>query len=251
MPRFKLTIEYDGRPYVGMQAQKNGPSVQAALEEAILDYTQSVQKVIPAGRTDAGVHAKAMVVHCDIPRSDSADRVMAALNAKLQPAPIAVLEAEQVADDFNARFDCIRRSYGYRIIARRQHLTLDEGFAWRIPYPLDVDAMQEGAQHLIGKHDFTTFRTIHCQAKSPIKTLDRLDVVQEGESIWVYAAARSFLHSQVRSMVGCLSLVGRGQWAPSDMKRALEAKDRAQLGFNAPPHGLYFLKADYPPASSQ
>lgn len=251
MPRFKLTIEYDGRSYVGMQAQKNGPSVQAALEAAVLAYTQTHQKIIAAGRTDAGVHAKGMVVHCDIPRSDGANKVLAALNAKLQPAPIAVLHCEEVPNTFNARFDCIQRHYGYRLIARRPHLTLDEGFAWRIPYPLDLPAMNEAAQHLVGKHDFTTFRTVNCQAKSPIKTLNRLDVLAQGTDIWVYAAARSFLHSQVRSMVGCLSLVGRGQWSPDDMKRALEAKDRAQLGFNAPPQGLYFLKADYLPASGE
>lgn len=245
MQRYKLTIEYDGRPYVGMQAQDNGRSIQAELERAATAYDQQAVRMHAAGRTDAGVHARGMTVHCDIARAAPADKVMAALNAHLRPEPIAVLEADTVHEGFHARFDCQRRAYGYRIIARRPHLTLDEGLAWRIPAALDTDAMQEGAQHLIGKHDFTTFRHVHCQANSPVKTLDRLDVKQKGEDIWIHAEARSFLHSQVRSMVGCLSLVGRGKWQPEDMKRALEAKDRTQLGFNAPPGGLYFLRADY------
>lgn len=243
--RYKLTIEYDGRAYVGMQAQKNGPSIQAALERAAKAYTQQDTPMMPAGRTDAGVHAKAMVVHCDITRGDKPFKVMAALNAYLRPQPIAVLKAEPVREGFHARFDCVRRAYGYRIIARKPHLALDEGFAWRIPQELDAAAMREGAQHLLGKHDFTTFRHLHCQAQSPIRTLERLDVEQNGEDIWIYAEARSFLHSQVRSMVGCLSMVGRGKWTPADMKRVLDARDRTQLGFNAPPGGLFFLRADY------
>ncbi|MEO0411441.1 MAG: tRNA pseudouridine(38-40) synthase TruA [Pseudomonadota bacterium] len=246
MPRFKLTIEYDGRPFVGMQAQKNGPSVQAALEAAIKAYCQADVRIGVAGRTDTGVHARAMAVHADIPRNDTPETVMAAVNAKLRPQPIAVLEAQAVADDFHARFGCVGRSYGYHIINRRAPITYNQGLAWHVPQALDLAAMQTAADHLVGQHDFTTFRHVHCQAKSPIKTLNRLSVEHSGEAIWVYADARSFLHSQVRSMVGCLVLVGRGHWSPDDMKAALEAKDRAALGYNAPPDGLYFLKAHYP-----
>ncbi|MEM7569997.1 MAG: tRNA pseudouridine(38-40) synthase TruA [Pseudomonadota bacterium] len=245
MQRFKLTIEYDGRPYVGMQAQANGDSVQGALEAAIKAYTQVDTRIAAAGRTDAGVHAKAMVVHADIARDDSADTVMDALNAHLRPNPIAVLQAELAREDFHARFSCTGRSYGYQIIMRRGGLTFDRGLAWRVPHPLDVDAMQRAAGHLVGKHDFTTFRHVQCQAKSPIKTLDRLDLEGHGDRVWIYADARSFLHSQVRSMVGCLAMVGKGQWSPADMKRALDARDRSALGLNAPPEGLYFLKAHY------
>ncbi|MEM9880375.1 MAG: tRNA pseudouridine(38-40) synthase TruA [Pseudomonadota bacterium] len=246
MQRYKLTIEFDGRGYVGMQAQSSGPTIQAALEAAIDGYCQTDVRIAAAGRTDAGVHAKAMVVHCDLPRGDAPDKVMAALNAHLRPHPIAVLKAQAVSDQFHARFDCTRRRYGYRIVTRRAPLTFDKGLAWRLAFPLDLPAMQRAARCLIGKHDFTTFRHVHCQAKSPIKTLETLDVVADREGLWINAAARSFLHSQVRSMVGCLSLVGRGKWQPEDVKRALEAKDRSALGFNAPPDGLYFMGADYP-----
>lgn len=246
MRRVKLIIEYDGTPYVGMQAQRNGKSVQTTLEKAITDYTHEPCQVIAAGRTDSGVHAKAMVVHCDIGRHDTDFKVQAAINAFLRRETISVLSVETVSADFHARFDCVRRYYGYRMISRHSPLTFDRGFAWHVPYTLDLDAMNEGARHLLGKHDFTTFRAVHCQASSPVRTLDRLDVVMDRGDIWVHADARSFLHAQVRSMVGCLVMVGRGQWQPDDMKRALEAKDRASLGFNAPPDGLYFLKADYP-----
>lgn len=247
MPRFKLTIEYDGRPFVGMQAQASGRSIQGCLEAAIEGYCQTEVRIAAAGRTDAGVHAKAMVVHADIARDDPPDVVAAALNAHLRPDPIAVLSATPVDEDFHARFACVGRSYGYKIVCRRAPLTVDKGLAWQVPQPLDTEVMAAAAQHLVGKHDFTTFRHAHCQAKSPIKTLDRLDVVRAGdEEIWVYADARSFLHSQVRSMVGCLALVGKGDWTPDDMKAALDAEDRAALGLNAPAYGLYFLKAHYP-----
>ncbi|MGD1954398.1 MAG: tRNA pseudouridine(38-40) synthase TruA [Sphingomonadales bacterium] len=247
MPRFKLTIEYDGRPFVGMQAQASGRSIQGCLEAAIEGYCQTEVRIAAAGRTDAGVHAKAMVVHADIARDDPPDVVAAALNAHLRPDPIAVLSATLVDEDFHARFACVGRSYGYKIVCRRAPLTVDKGLAWQVPQPLDTEVMAAAAQHLVGKHDFTTFRHAHCQAKSPVKTLDRLDVVRASEEeIWVYADARSFLHSQVRSMVGCLALVGKGDWTPDDMKAALDAEARAALGLNAPAYGLYFLKAHYP-----
>jgi len=249
MPRYKLTIEYDGRGYVGMQTQKTGPSIQSALEAAIHGYCQTDVRITAAGRTDAGVHAKAMVVHCDLPRQDDGHKVAAALNAHLRGEAVAVLKAENVSDTFNARFDCTARRYGYHIIIRHAPLTFEAGLAWRLAFPHDVDAMQAAAQHLVGRHDFTTFRHINCQAKSPVRTLDSLDVIAQGQDIWIYAQARSFLHSQVRSIVGCLSLVGRGKWTPEDMKRALEAKNRNALGLNAPPDGLYFLQAHYPEAS--
>jgi tRNA pseudouridine38-40 synthase len=198
-----------------------------------------------AGRTDAGVHALSMVAHVDVTKSLTPHRLREGLNALARPHPISVLDVEQVADDWHARFSCVGRRYLYRILNRRAPPALDAGKVWHIAVPLDVEAMQEGAAQLIGRHDFTTFRSAHCQSYSPVKTLDRLDVAKLGEEIQVTAAARSFLHHQVRSMVGCLALVGRGQWAPDDMRRALEARDRAALGLNAPPHGLYFVEALY------
>ncbi|QKS00848.1 tRNA pseudouridine(38-40) synthase TruA [Sphingomonas sp. CL5.1] len=246
MTRFALTIEYDGRPFIGWQRQAHGPSVQQALEEAVFAITGEEAAVQAAGRTDAGVHATAMRAHVDIAKPITPFRLMEALNARVRPAPVAVLAAEEVADDWHARFSCIGRHYRYVIVQRRAQLTFEHGLAWRVTTPLDVAAMQAGAARLVGRHDFTTFRSAHCQADNPLRTLDRLDVVADGARIDVYASARSFLHHQVRSMVGCLALVGQGRWTPDDVTEALEARARAALGYNAPPDGLYFIGADYP-----
>ena len=246
MTRFALTVEYDGRPFVGWQRQDNGPSVQAAIERAVHAITTETAQVHAAGRTDAGVHALGMRAHVDISREIAPFRLMEALNAKLRPDPVAIVGCEIAADDWHARFSCVARHYEYRIVVRRAPLTFERGLAWRVALPLDAVAMAEGAKRLIGRHDFTTFRSAHCQADSPLRTLDRLDVVREGDRISVFASARSFLHHQVRSMVGCLSLVGLGKWSPNDMAAALAGRDRAALGLNAPSDGLYFLRADYP-----
>jgi tRNA pseudouridine38-40 synthase len=243
--RFRLTVEYDGRPYMGWQRQSHGPSVQQAIEEAAEEITGEPATVLAAGRTDAGVHALAMAAHVDIGRPITPFRLSEALNARLRPHPIAILKAETVAEDWHARFSCIGRRYVYRIVNRRARLALEDGRAWRVAVPLDETRMHEAAQLLVGRHDFTTFRSAHCQSESPVKTLDRLDVERDGERIEIRAAARSFLHHQVRSMVGCLQLVGRGKWSAKDLKAALEAKDRAALGYNAPPDGLYFEAALY------
>ena len=245
MTRWRLTIEYDGRPFMGWQRQDHGPSVQQTLEEALARMTGESGQFIAAGRTDAGVHALAMSAHVDVERDLTAHRLREGLNALVRPAPISVLDVEPVADDWHARFSCSGRRYLYRILSRRAPPALDRGKVWHIPIPLDVAAMQAGAAHLTGRHDFTTFRSAHCQSDSPVKTLDRLDVERSGDEVLIRAAARSFLHHQVRSMVGCLALVGRGQWQPDDIGKALAARDRAALGFNAPPDGLYFVEAIY------
>jgi len=245
MTRFRLTIEYDGGPYMGWQRQPHGPSIQQAIEEAALQITGGQAAVYAAGRTDAGVHAIGMVAHVDVAKEITPFRLMEGINALLKPQPVAILACEPVADDWHARFSCLGRAYLYRIINRRAPLTLDAGKAWRIGRSLDAEAMHAAAQQLVGLHDFTTFRSAHCQSDSPVKTLDRLDVRREGEVVLIEAAARSFLHHQVRSMVGCLALVGQGQWSAGDLKAALEAKDRAALGYNAPPDGLYFVSARY------
>jgi tRNA pseudouridine38-40 synthase len=244
--RWRLTVEYDGGPFMGWQRQDHGPSVQQALEEALARMTGERAAFTAAGRTDAGVHALAMPVHVDIARALTPHRLREGLNALVRPHPIAVLDATPVADDWHARFSCTGRRYLYRILNRRAPAALDPGRVWHIAVPLDVKAMREAAAMLVGRHDFTTFRSAHCQSDSPVKTLDRLDAEREGQEIRIEAAARSFLHHQVRSIVGCLALVGRGQWTPADMRKALEARDRAALGFNAPPHGLYFVDAVYP-----
>jgi tRNA pseudouridine38-40 synthase len=244
--RWRLTIEYDGGPFMGWQRQDHGPSVQQAVEQALNRMTGESAAVHGAGRTDAGVHALAMSAHADIAKSLPPDRLRDGLNALVRPQPISVLEAQPVAGHWHARFSCIGRRYLYRILSRRAPPAIDRGRVWHIGDPLDTEAMAQGAAMLIGRHDFTTFRSAHCQSDSPIKTLDRLDVRREGDEILIEAAARSFLHHQVRSMVGCLALVGRGQWKPGDIKRALDARDRAALGFNAPPDGLYFVEATYP-----
>jgi len=244
--RWRLTIEYDGGPFMGWQRQDHGPSIQQTLEEALERMIGEQTQVLAAGRTDAGVHALAMSAHVDVMKSLTPHRLREGLNALVRPHPISVLEVEPVADDWHARFSCVGRRYLYRILNRRAPPALDTGRVWNIPVTLDIDAMREGAAHLIGRHDFTTFRSAQCQSDSPVKTLDELDVQKAGEEIHVTAAARSFLHHQVRSMVGCLALVGRGKWSPEDMRKALEARDRSALGFNAPPHGLYFVEALYP-----
>ena len=246
MTRFALTVEYDGRPFVGWQRQAHGSSVQGALEAAALAVTGEAAAVHAAGRTDAGVHALAMRAHLDLAKVITPFRLMEALNARMRPAPVAVTACEVVADDWHARFSCLGRHYRYVIVNRRAPLTVERGLAWQVPQPLDERAMAAAAALLIGRHDFTTFRSAHCQADSPVRTLDRLDVVRVGERVTVTAAARSFLHHQVRSIVGCLALVGMGRWSVADMSAALAAADRAMLGLNAPPDGLHFVGADYP-----
>jgi tRNA pseudouridine38-40 synthase len=244
--RWRLTIEYDGGPFMGWQRQDHGPSVQQTLEEALKRMTGEEAQFIAAGRTDAGVHALAMSAHVNIGRKLTPHRLREGLNALVRPHPISVLDVQTVADDWHARFSCTGRQSLYRILNRRAPPALDRGKVWHIGVPLDVDAMREGAAHLIGRHDFTTFRSAQCQSDSPVKTLDVLDMRRVGDEVRIEATARSFLHHQVRSMVGCLALVGRGQWQPDDILRALEARDRSALGFNAPPHGLYFVDAIYP-----
>lgn len=246
MTRWRLTIEYDGGPFMGWQRQEHGPSVQQMLEEALQRMTGEKTVFTAAGRTDAGVHALAMSSHVDVHRELTPHRLREGLNALVRPHPISVVEVETVAGDWHARFSCIGRRYLYRILNRRAPPAIDSGRVWHVAVPLDVEAMSEGATHLIGRHDFTTFRSAQCQSDSPVKTLDRLDIAKIGEEIHITAAARSFLHHQVRSMVGCLALVGRGQWRPDDIRKAVGAKDRSALGFNAPPQGLFFVEAVYP-----
>jgi len=244
--RWRLTIEYDGGPFMGWQRQDHGPSVQQTLEEALEQMTGEQATFTAAGRTDAGVHALAMATHVDVTKLLTPHRLREGLNALVRPQPVSVLDVAEMAEDWHARFSCVGRRYLYRILNRRAPPALDQGRVWPIAVPLDVEAMAEGAAMLVGRHDFTTFRSAQCQSDSPVKTLDRLDVRRLGEEIHVEAAARSFLHHQVRSMVGCLALVGRGQWKPVDIGKALEAHDRAALGLNAPPSGLYFVEAIYP-----
>ena len=246
MARFAFTVEFDGRPFMGWQRQAHGPSVQQAIEDAIFAVTGERAILHAAGRTDAGVHGLAMRAHADIARPIAPFRLMEAINAHLRPDPVAILACETVADDWHARFSCIGRAYVYRIANRRAPLTWEQGLVWRVIQPLDATAMHEAAQQLIGLHDFTTFRSAHCQADSPVKTLDRLEVERDGDRIAIHAAARSFLHHQVRSMVGCLVMVGTGRWTAADLQAALDARDRAALGLNAPSDGLYFVRATYP-----
>jgi len=245
MPRYKLIVEYDGAPFAGWQIQAEQPTVQGVLTMAVAAFAGESALVQGAGRTDAGVHARGQVAHVDLARDWDTDTVRDALNAHLRPHPVAVLTAEKVADEFNARTSAVQRHYRYRILNRRADLTLDARRAWRVPRPLDVVAMHAAAQQLVGKHDFTTFRSTECQAKSPVKTLDRLDVAREGEEVNVLASARSFLHNQVRSMVGSLVMVGEGKWSAADLARALDARDRTACGQVAPPDGLYLMRVDY------
>jgi tRNA pseudouridine38-40 synthase len=246
LTRFALTLEYDGSPFFGLQRQPNGPSVQQAVEDAIRSTTGEAVTVHAAGRTDAGVHALAMRAHVDIAKDIAAFRLMEALNHYLRPAPVAVLACEVVASDWHARFSCVGREYLYRIINRRAPLALEHNRAWQVAQPLDAAAMQRAAQALVGHHDFTTFRSVHCQSRSPEKTVDLLTVERVGDEVHVRAAARSFLHHQVRSMVGCLALVGMGRWREEQVAEALAARDRTELGLNAPSEGLYFVRALYP-----
>ncbi len=245
MTRYRFTVEYDGRPFMGWQRQAHGPSVQQAIEEALGRITGENAVAHASGRTDAGVHARGQVMHVDLDYAITPFRLAEALNAQLRPDPIAIRDCTKVPGDWHARFSCVGRAYDYRIVNRRAPLTIDAGLAWRVPVALDADAMHEAAQRLVGHHDFTTFRSVQCQSDSPVKTLDRLDVKRVGEEIIVRAEARSFLHHQVRSMVGCLSLVGRGKWSVDDLEAALDARDRSALGLNAPPDGLYFIHARY------
>ena len=246
MTRWKLTLEYDGRPFVGWQRQDNGPSVQQVLEEAVTRFCGREMRIHGAGRTDAGVHALGQVAHVDIDRpAAAAATVRDALNHHLKPWPVAVLSAEAVTDDFHARFSAIGRSYLYRIINRRPPLSLDGGRAWHVMRPLDAGAMQVAARLLVGRHDFSTFRASLCQAASPIKTLDRLEVSRDGDEIRVVAAARSFLHHQIRNIVGSLELVGAGRWSERTLEEARDACDRRRGGPTAPAWGLYFTGVRY------
>lgn len=243
--RFKLTLEYDGGAFQGWQRLGEGASVQGALEDAVAVLIGAPADVVGAGRTDSGVHALGQVAHVDIAREVTPHRLRDALNALVRPHPVAVLDVEPVADDFHARFSAVRRVYRYRIVNRRAPLALDHGKAWRVVRPLDVAAMHEAAQRLLGQHDFTTFRDSQCQAKSPIKTLDRCDVLGTGEEVHVWCEARSFLHRQVRSMVGTLVEAGLGKRTPADVAATLAARNRAQCGQVAPPDGLYLVRVDY------
>jgi tRNA pseudouridine38-40 synthase len=245
MARYRLCIEYDGGPFVGWQRQDNGPSVQGVLEDAIQKLSARRVNVIGAGRTDAGVHALGQVAHFDLDKDYPPDKVRDALNYHLRPAPVSVLEAAVADAEFHARFSATARHYLFRILNRRSPPALDRAKVWHVAVPLDADAMHAAAQHLVGNHDFTTFRAAECQARTPVKTLDRLDVFRRGEEIHIEASARSFLHHQVRSIAGTLKLVGEGKWLPRDVKSALEARDRAACGPVSPPDGLYLVKVDY------
>lgn len=252
MPRYKLTIEYDGTGLYGWQAQKEFYSVQAALEAALLKATEKQIEVFGSGRTDAGVHATAQIAHVDIEAEWDEFRLKEAINFYLrqdEKLPIArqvvVLKAEKAQDEFNARFDAKRRSYIYRIINRREHLALEQARAWHVPEILDAEKMNKAAQVLVGQHDFTSFRSTECQAKSPVKTLEKIEVIRSGELIEIKVSARSFLHHQVRNIAGSLRLIGNGKWQESDLKAALEAKDRTKAGETAPAHALYLVKVDY------
>lgn len=245
MARWKLTVEYDGTPFVGWQRQDNGPSVQQTLEEAVQRLSGEVVRVHASGRTDAGVHARGQVVHFDLERPITGLKLRDALNFHVRPWPVAVLAVEAVDDAFHARMSCLGRSYLYRILNRRAPPAIDAGRVWHVPRPLDAAAMHDAAQVLVGRHDFSTFRAALCQANSPEKTLDRLSVERVGEEIHVRAAARSFLHHQVRNMVGTLELVGNGKWTADRVRAALEARDRSKGGPTAPPDGLYFMEARY------
>ncbi len=245
MPRYKIIVEYDGGPFSGWQWQDNAPSVQGALIAAVQAFSGERVQVQGAGRTDAGVHALGQVAHFDLASDRDVDTVRDAINAHLRPHPVAVLSAEKVAANFDARRSAIRRHYLYRIANRRPDLAIERGRAWRVPRRLDEAAMHEAAQRLVGRHDFTTFRSTECQAKSPEKTLDRLDVARAGDEVHITAVARSFLHNQVRSMVGSLALVGDRKWSVDDLGQALAARNRTACGPVAPPDGLYLVKVDY------
>jgi tRNA pseudouridine38-40 synthase len=245
MPRYRLTLEYDGGPFVGWQRQDNGVSVQGALEDAIEKLSGARVTVTGAGRTDAGVHAYGQVAHFELEKSFEPGKVRDALNHYLRPAPVVVLDATVADGEFHARFSATARHYLYRVLNRRSPPALDDGKVWHVSSRLDAEAMHHAAQALVGQHDFTTFRAAECQAQSPVKTLDRLDVSRRGEEIHIEASARSFLHHQIRSFTGTLKLVGEGKWQPRDVAKALAARDRAACGPVAPPDGLYLVKVDY------
>ena len=245
MPRYKLTIEYDGTPFSGWQMQATAPSVQERMRDAVAKF--SGEPFIPrgAGRTDSGVHALGQVAHIDLAKAWPAETVLKAINFHLKPAPIAIITCEEAPETFDARFSAKARHYRYRIVNRNAPLVIERNHAWRVGPPLDAAAMAEAARHLHGRHDFTTFRASDCQAKSPLKTLNVLSVERSGEAITIHASARSFLHHQVRSMVGSLKLVGEGKWVPDDIRSALEARDRTRCGAMAPSCGLYLVRVDY------
>jgi tRNA pseudouridine38-40 synthase len=245
MPRYRLTIEYDGTPFVGWQFQPDGISVQGALEAAILNLTGEGAGIRGAGRTDAGVHARGQVAHFDLEKHWPADKIRDGINFYLKPQPIVVLAAREVPPDFDARFSATARHYLYRILARRAPPALERNRVWWLPRTLNAEAMRDAASVLVGHHDFTTFRAVQCQAKSPMRTLDRLNVTRHGEEIRIEASARSFLHNQVRSMVGSLKLVGEGKWTRDDLRAALEARDRTACGPVSPAAGLYLMSVDY------
>lgn len=245
MPRYKLTIEYDGTPFSGWQIQRNGVSIQERLRQAILAFSGESFTPRGAGRTDAGVHALGQAAHIDLAKDWPAETVMKAVNFHLKPDPIAVLACETISGDFDARFSAKARHYLYRIVTRPAPAALERNRAWFIRHPLDYGAMQMAARHFIGRHDFTTFRAAGCQARSPVKTLDAFVVESQGETLSIHVSARSFLHHQVRSMVGSLKLVGEGKWTPSDLQGALEARDRTRCGPLAPACGLYLVRVDY------
>lgn len=246
MTRWRVTVEYDGGGYVGWQRQDNGPSIQQALEEAVFAFCGENVRVFGAGRTDAGVHAMGQVAHIDIDRPTTADTVRDALNAYLREEPICILDAAEAPEGFHARISARERVYLFRILNRRPPPAIDAGRVWHVPWALDAAAMHEAAQCLVGTHDFTSFRASVCQAKSPVKTLDVLDIQRVGEEIHVHARGRSFLHHQVRNIVGTLERVGAGKWTADDVSAALEARDRAAAGSTAPPEGLYLISVGYP-----
>lgn len=243
--RYKILIEYDGRPFVGWQRQTNGLGVQGAIEDAIKKITGNYVAVLGSGRTDARVHALGQVAHFDFDKDMPTEKIMGAINFHLGNHPIAILDIEEVDDNFHARFDATRRHYTYKMLNRRSAPTFQKGCIWHVYYPLDAAAMNEAAQILLGEHDFTTFRHIRCEAKSPVRTIDAISVERLHDEVHLHVSARSFLHNQVRSIAGCLKMVGAGRWTIENLKDALEAKDRTALGFNAPPDGLYFMKVEY------
>lgn len=250
MPRYRITVEYDGGPFVGWQMQDNGPSVQGALTRAIKALSGEDATVFGAGRTDSGVHALGQVAHFDLQKVFDPDSLRDGLNFHMKPDPVAVLKADQADPEFHARFDAVSREYLYRIVNRRAPLTIDRGRAWLVPGALDAEAMHKAAQALVGTHDFTTFRAAQCQAKSPVKSLDMLDVSRLGEEIEIRAKARSFLHHQIRSISGTLQKVGAGSWSANDVRKALEVRDRKACGPVAPPDGLYLVRVGYEGAGS-
>lgn len=252
MPRYRMIVEYDGGPYVGWQRQENGHSVQAAIEKAIFSLTGETVSIRGAGRTDSGVHAMGQVIHTDLQRLWQPYKLRNALNAHLAMASerVAIIDVEDVDEGFDARFSALKRHYLYRIITRPAPLAIEAGRAWWVPKTLDATAMHDAAQRLVGHHDFTTFRSAHCQAESPVRTLERLDVSQTGALIEIRASARSFLHNQIRSLAGTLKLAGEGKMSADDVQAALEARDRKACGPVAPPEGLYFMQVDYASASA-